>query len=629
MGDEGQSAKKNGEEAASGASWGAPLERFDIAWQALEARLCAAVLIAEVASLTLWITLRGLSTDYTPGGNAGGLRLPLAPVGGRPRRRDAPRDAQDAARSCTAARSPRPSRSGSSSSGASGCTRASCGRRTCSTGCRTHRSLMLIGGLRGLATRLTLWVALLGASLATSRGKHIHVDVLIRYVPVKLRIPTAVLGSLAARLGLRRRGLRVRRLHRHRGLPRQRDASPARASRPRPATRPPARSSGAIGTEMGSDFFLLGRQASLDLRTLPRVIVGTPYDKWMTAGEWNAWLDGADWKAHFDKNAVDALHMDPSAPDATRMPQVTVPGTGEDARGLLIRELNFVFPFGLAVIALKFILRILLIISGHVRVDPEARTLDDEALVHSARARRRRREGGDDVSAATETRSRRGREDRHRPRRGRGLAHRRHRRKRHRSGRSSCSRCSARRSSPSWAARPRSSGCSIRTPRTTTCASSRPRCSTSASRTRPILVTIPLFTFVGYVLAEAKTPDRLVAAARTVLGWMPGGLAIVVRHRERRLHGAHGRQRRHHHRHRRPALPGAPQAGVLRRVRARPRDDGRLGRPAPAASLPLARLRARRAHRLQRAVQGGARPGRPRHRAPQHLLRRASARARR
>ncbi len=43
----------------------------------------------------------------------------------------------------------------------------------------------------------------------------------------------------------------------------------------------------------------------------------------------------------------------------------------------------------------------------------------------------------------------------------------------------------------------------------------------------PIVVTIPLFTFVGYVLAEAKTPDRLVNAAKTVLGWMPGGLAIV------------------------------------------------------------------------------------------------------
>jgi C4-dicarboxylate transporter, DctM subunit len=43
----------------------------------------------------------------------------------------------------------------------------------------------------------------------------------------------------------------------------------------------------------------------------------------------------------------------------------------------------------------------------------------------------------------------------------------------------------------------------------------------------PIVVTIPLFTFVGYVLAEAKTPDRLVNAAKTILGWMPGGLAIV------------------------------------------------------------------------------------------------------
>jgi C4-dicarboxylate transporter, DctM subunit len=44
----------------------------------------------------------------------------------------------------------------------------------------------------------------------------------------------------------------------------------------------------------------------------------------------------------------------------------------------------------------------------------------------------------------------------------------------------------------------------------------------------PILVTIPLFTFVGYLLAEARTPDRLVAAARALLGWFPGGLAIVA-----------------------------------------------------------------------------------------------------
>lgn len=43
----------------------------------------------------------------------------------------------------------------------------------------------------------------------------------------------------------------------------------------------------------------------------------------------------------------------------------------------------------------------------------------------------------------------------------------------------------------------------------------------------PILVTIPLFTFVGYLLAEAKTAPRLVRAATSLFGWIPGGLAIV------------------------------------------------------------------------------------------------------
>jgi tripartite ATP-independent transporter DctM subunit len=43
----------------------------------------------------------------------------------------------------------------------------------------------------------------------------------------------------------------------------------------------------------------------------------------------------------------------------------------------------------------------------------------------------------------------------------------------------------------------------------------------------PILVTIPLFTFVGYVLAESRTAERLVRASSALVGWLPGGLAIV------------------------------------------------------------------------------------------------------
>ena len=43
----------------------------------------------------------------------------------------------------------------------------------------------------------------------------------------------------------------------------------------------------------------------------------------------------------------------------------------------------------------------------------------------------------------------------------------------------------------------------------------------------PILVTIPLFTFTGYMMAESKAPDRIVRASSAFFGWMPGGLAIV------------------------------------------------------------------------------------------------------
>lgn len=44
----------------------------------------------------------------------------------------------------------------------------------------------------------------------------------------------------------------------------------------------------------------------------------------------------------------------------------------------------------------------------------------------------------------------------------------------------------------------------------------------------PALVAIPLFTFAGYMMAESKTPERLVALSQALLGWMPGGLAVVT-----------------------------------------------------------------------------------------------------
>jgi tripartite ATP-independent transporter DctM subunit len=44
----------------------------------------------------------------------------------------------------------------------------------------------------------------------------------------------------------------------------------------------------------------------------------------------------------------------------------------------------------------------------------------------------------------------------------------------------------------------------------------------------PVLIAIPLFTFAGYILGESNAPRRLVRVSNVLLGWMPGGLAVVA-----------------------------------------------------------------------------------------------------
>ncbi len=43
----------------------------------------------------------------------------------------------------------------------------------------------------------------------------------------------------------------------------------------------------------------------------------------------------------------------------------------------------------------------------------------------------------------------------------------------------------------------------------------------------PFLSAIPLFTFAGYLLSESNAPKRLVRLTGAMMGWIPGGLALV------------------------------------------------------------------------------------------------------
>lgn len=361
--------------APDGAEWGKPLLRFDATWQALESRLCAGVLVAEIAALALWVFLRGLASDYFPGENAAGLICRQLLTAGA---------LGTIAHLATHNRGIKVHR-------AAVCTAIFLSlfvaRAWAHSGVVWSSNLlnwlqnasvfMLIGGLRGLVTRLTFWLAFLGASLATSRAKHIHIDVLLRYVPSKLRVPTAITGWLGAAVVC---------LVAFCGFVDYIAIAQyqAMASQPCPGNpsaecdTPVSEKLGVVAKETSADFFLLGRQASLDIRSFPHVLGGASYETWMSGAEWNAWLDGADWSSHFDKAAVDAQKMDVSAPGAVHIPAVEVPGSGGAARGLLVRELDFIFPFGLLMIALKFLLRIAIVLSGNIRLDPVAELDEDE-----------------------------------------------------------------------------------------------------------------------------------------------------------------------------------------------------------------------------------------------------------
>jgi tripartite ATP-independent transporter DctM subunit len=46
--------------------------------------------------------------------------------------------------------------------------------------------------------------------------------------------------------------------------------------------------------------------------------------------------------------------------------------------------------------------------------------------------------------------------------------------------------------------------------------------------TTPMLVAIPLFTFAGYLLSASGAPRRLIRLSNALMGWLPGGLALIA-----------------------------------------------------------------------------------------------------
>lgn len=361
-------------------AWGLPLVALDRAWTGLERRLAVWVILAEIVTLVGWVALKGFASYYSPDGDNIGLifRSILSaillgsavhlvtrprPHGGRAG--DVRRWHPVAVTAATVA--------GLLLGRA--WVHVGCGWAANVTGWLLNASVpALIGGPRGVVTRLTLWLALLGGSLAASRGKHINIDVATRYLPQPLVVPVATLGWLAAALvcftasagfvdSIAVTKFRAEAFH---ACPSKDGSGEGAICDTTVASRLETTLEG-----MRTDLFLLGRQISLDAKTIPHVITGDPYDRYLSTADWNAWVQQGGWERRFPKESVAAILAPTDDPAATKMPAVVAPDTGE-GRDLLIRDLDFILPFGLLVIGLKLVLRVLRVLSGHVRVDPDA-----------------------------------------------------------------------------------------------------------------------------------------------------------------------------------------------------------------------------------------------------------------
>lgn len=350
----------------SPASWGAPLARFDAIWTRFEAKLCAGVLVAEILALCLWIAMKGLSTPTTHENKAGLVFRAIigAVVLGLVAQRALRGQPDKTANAGTVAAVVLGLLSGAAWTGigVSYFSNVLNWQQDAST-------LTLIGGLRGVGTRLTLWLALLGASLATASGKHINVDVVMRFLKPSFRMPVAVAGWLAASLVCLSS---VWGFFDHIAI----ESFGAKADST------PSEKIALVEEHHFEHMFLLRKQIGLDFMTLPHVLAGEKYDAWMKGGEWNAWVKSGGWESHYSADQIANVLVPAGGENETHPPLVVVPGGTN--RGILGHDLYFVFPFGLLMIGLRFVLRSLLAISGHVIVDPDAAHVEDDLPPQSA-----------------------------------------------------------------------------------------------------------------------------------------------------------------------------------------------------------------------------------------------------
>ncbi len=354
--DEGKSGSPIvGHEKLVGAKWAEPLVKLDRGWTWFETRLLVVVLLSLVFFMVTWISLKGLALPLTSDSKAGmafrvlfGLAIAggLGQLVGR-RMPETRRNALTFAAMLVGAGVAPLWR-------AKGVTYAEHLLNWLQEG----SSLTMFGGLRGVSTRLTILLALLGASLAAASGKHINIDVVLRFLNPKIRRLVFILSTLATLLVCVSAAWGFFDYVSIESFDAKNDD--------RASTKIEK-----VEHEVGQDLFLWRKQMGLDVSAAFYVLGGGKWDDQgrMNGRQWNQFVEEGGYREHFTKEEVDALLAPQEALDQPRTAQIVVPGGSP--RGLLLHALDLIWCWGLVNIGLRFVLRMLLVASGHASADPE------------------------------------------------------------------------------------------------------------------------------------------------------------------------------------------------------------------------------------------------------------------
>jgi hypothetical protein len=351
------------------AAWGLPFVRIDSVWTKWEVILCTSVLVLEVLVLSLWVGLKGLSTAAGGASNAGIVFRMLAGA-----------SVLGGVGFLATRKQKKPVQRAMSIGGivigiATAKYWGNVGVEWASNMLNWFQqasTLTLFGGLRGLGTRLTLVLALVGGSLATASGKHINIDLITRFLRPRARLYVVVVGWLSTAFIV---GVAGWGFFDHIAI----DDFDAKAE-----ARPSEKLS-EVTKGMGEHAFMLRKQIGLDLKALPHVLKGERYAEWLGADEWNSWVRDGGFAERYGPEKAKLLEI---TPDMKRSPIVVIPEKGEP-RGELIKSANLAFPFGLFVLVFRFVLLSLLALSGHF-------TVTFEAAADEIKRKHEEREGGDD-----------------------------------------------------------------------------------------------------------------------------------------------------------------------------------------------------------------------------------------